>query len=631
MKINDVFVVNAATERDERIADELKRQLRSFKPYGAAKKMIKNKRGAVEDWSADGGAEGFLIVICSPAAREDSNVNTAIERYISGGKRANILALLCEGEPADSFPEALRFERLADGNLAEHEPLAADIRGKGKLAWRVKLRTERMRLLAPVYGVAFDDLRQRSRRRTARIALVAGSAALSAGLAFALFALSRTATIKHQNEQLSISYAQTEQNEREAFESRNAALSEQSLRYAVQAESVLESGDTQLALLLCLEALPKDMSAPDRPYSARADEVLASALETMLAKGYAPTARGRDAPLIAEFARQSKARTPVYDQYDSLVIDGVKFQRGYSGGVDPVSGISVYSTKQVPGQGVQRVMYVHFPNDPARDYYLDLSQLDDNSISRPCFPGDGRMVGVIKEGIYEWDLYTGKLTATYSDGIKDFRSNLIRTNISSDGKYIVYFEYTAFHVIDTETRQYLYRFCDDITKKNPSSAMYCDLWTGDGKTLMALSNKYEISVYDLATGKRICLIAPQGMTVVYPSISSDGKYVAVGGATDGLVRVYEIETGMPTYTVDLAVAKKHSNITFAGEYDEATGHYGIERILLSTDGAPFNYMFTLNEVQGEVPADTQGRIELALKLLDGRTLTEYEREDYHIS
>ncbi|NMD38842.1 MAG: WD40 repeat domain-containing protein [Christensenellaceae bacterium] len=631
MKINDIFVVNATNEQDERIALELKRQLRTFRLSGASKRIIKSKLGEVRDWSSDSKAEGFLVVICSPATPEDSTVNAAIEHYISSGMRKSILALLCEGEPTDSFPEALRFEHLADGSIVEHEPLAADIRGNGELAWRIKLRTERMRLLAPVYGVAFDDLRQRSRRRTAKIAIGVGSVALSAGLAFALFASSRTSTIKQQNEQLNISYAQTEQSEREALESRNAALSEQSLQYAAQAESVLNSGDTQLAMMLCLEALPKDMSAPDRPYSKRADEVLASALETMLAKGYVPTTCGNMAPLIAEFNEQSTARIPVFNPKDSIVIDGVKFQRGFFGGADPVSGICVYSVKYVPGQEREFVSYVHFPNDPTNDYYLDLSELDNDAIYKQHYPGDGRMIGVSGEGIYEWDLYTGKLTTTYVDGIKKLTMDLNSSIISNDGKYIVYFEYTAFHVIDTETRQYLYRFCDDITKKNTLMAMHHDLWSCDGKTLMALSNRREISIYDLATGERICLIAPRGRTVEYSSISSDGKYVAVGGATDGIVRVYEIETGTPAYTVDLAVLKKHSDITFAGEYDETTGHYGMERILLSTGAAPFNYMFTFNEEQGEVPADTQGRIELALKLLDERTFTKYEREDYHIN
>src|SRR4051812_41267165 len=78
----------------------------------------------------------FLIVVCSPRTPASEWVNREVERVREMGRHDRILALLVEGEPADSFPRALREIRrtvTAAGGLTRHEiervePLAADVR-----------------------------------------------------------------------------------------------------------------------------------------------------------------------------------------------------------------------------------------------------------------------------------------------------------------------------------------------------------------------------------------------------------------------------------------------------------------------------------------------------------------------
>jgi hypothetical protein len=128
----------------------------------------------------------FLIVVCSPRTPGSAWVNREVERFREMGRHDRILALLVEGEPADSFPQALREIRrsVADaGGLTREqvqqiEPLAADVRptaaaatggggaaGHGFAPRSHAARQARLRLIAQVLGVRYDDLWERERRR----------------------------------------------------------------------------------------------------------------------------------------------------------------------------------------------------------------------------------------------------------------------------------------------------------------------------------------------------------------------------------------------------------------------------------------------------------------------------------
>lgn len=49
----------------------------------------------------------FLVVVCSPEAKESRWVDAEVERFRSLGRGDQILALLVSGEPRDAFPRAL--------------------------------------------------------------------------------------------------------------------------------------------------------------------------------------------------------------------------------------------------------------------------------------------------------------------------------------------------------------------------------------------------------------------------------------------------------------------------------------------------------------------------------------------
>lgn len=107
-------------------------------------------------------ASRYLVVICSRDTPESSWVDLEVRRFRELGRSDRILALLVDGSPAESFPRA-----LAQAGI---EPLAADVRPRaGETAKRLR-EDAKLRILAPLLGCRFDDLRRRhlQRKRTVR-------------------------------------------------------------------------------------------------------------------------------------------------------------------------------------------------------------------------------------------------------------------------------------------------------------------------------------------------------------------------------------------------------------------------------------------------------------------------------
>lgn len=118
----------------------------------------------------------FLIVVCSAFTPRSKWVVREIEIFNELGRGDQVLALLTEGEPGDSFPDAMliRERRMAepDGSYRsvkeDKEPLAADVRPrKGQSTEQLK-RFALLRLVAVILGVKFDDLRKRDEERGRR-------------------------------------------------------------------------------------------------------------------------------------------------------------------------------------------------------------------------------------------------------------------------------------------------------------------------------------------------------------------------------------------------------------------------------------------------------------------------------
>lgn len=134
-------------------------------------------------------ASRYLIVVCSPNGATSRWVNEEVRGFKAMGREDRVLAIIVDGEPNASdkpdagvpecFPPALRYRVGPDGALTQKrtEPIAADVRPD-----RDGRSNARLKILAGLLGVGFDELRQRERtRRQRRAAWIAAAAAVIVG------------------------------------------------------------------------------------------------------------------------------------------------------------------------------------------------------------------------------------------------------------------------------------------------------------------------------------------------------------------------------------------------------------------------------------------------------------------
>ena len=195
----------------------------------------------------------FLVVICSPQTKDSYWVMKEIDTFISMHGRENVLAVLVDGEPADSFPPQL----LSDEAGRPVEPLAADVRGESKSEVRHKLKTETLRLAASILHVDYDDLKQRHRERQMRrnVSIAAGIATVA--VAFGVYNAYNLSKINAEYQQ---------------------KLINESKVLAATSLDILEAGDTKTAALVAMEGLSTEENK--RPYVADDVYALSQALGT---------------------------------------------------------------------------------------------------------------------------------------------------------------------------------------------------------------------------------------------------------------------------------------------------------------------------------------------------------------
>jgi tetratricopeptide (TPR) repeat protein len=113
-----------------------------------------------------------LIVVCSPRTPQSQWVRREIALFREWGRAGRILALLIEGEPRQAFPEELYEIRPGIG---ADEPLAADVRPSDDESLGYRSQMAKLRLLATILGVKYDDLRRREQERKTRNARIYGA------------------------------------------------------------------------------------------------------------------------------------------------------------------------------------------------------------------------------------------------------------------------------------------------------------------------------------------------------------------------------------------------------------------------------------------------------------------------
>ena len=180
----------------------------------------------------------FLIVICSPRLPESMWCRKEIETFIEMHDREHVLAVLVEGEPDTSFPEELLYreveEAQPDGSVIKKkipvEPLAADVRGTDRKEMRKKIKSEMLRLVAPMFNCNYDDLKQRHKEQRMRKIIMTSLSISAACLLFGVVSTTMALRIRHQNTQI------MEQNTQ--IREQNTQIQAQSDEIAAQAREI---------------------------------------------------------------------------------------------------------------------------------------------------------------------------------------------------------------------------------------------------------------------------------------------------------------------------------------------------------------------------------------------------------
>ena len=217
-----------------------------------------------------------LIVICSPRTPESEWVQKEIETFIKLHGRENVLAVLVEGEPNESFPELL----LNDENGNPVEPLAADVRGETAKERNQKFKTEILRLVAPVIGCNYDDLRQRHRERIIKrtVSLVSAAAAVVAiaGISFGLYhanVADKMTTLANEKAELADEKTRLAD---EILKEYRLKQENQSRFLAKEALNLYDAGEREDAALVAIAGLPREDD--DRPFVPEAEYALSHIL-----------------------------------------------------------------------------------------------------------------------------------------------------------------------------------------------------------------------------------------------------------------------------------------------------------------------------------------------------------------
>ena len=152
----------------------------------------------------------YLIVICSPRLKESQWCRKEIETFISMHGIDKVLAVLVEGEPGDAFPEELltREKVITDKKgkktkiKEDIEPLAADVRADNDSARLKALKIEKVRLIAAMFGLNYDELKQRHKEQQTRKFITLTSTVAVICLLFAALSTYSAFTFKKQNDEI---------------------------------------------------------------------------------------------------------------------------------------------------------------------------------------------------------------------------------------------------------------------------------------------------------------------------------------------------------------------------------------------------------------------------------------------
>lgn len=178
----------------------------------------------------------WFIAICSPEYLKSKWCMRELEYYIEHHGLDHVLAVLVDGEPDESFPDILRNGINSMGEEVQTEPLAADIRDDSINKRLHRLSQEKLRLIAPMLSVSYDDLKRRARQRRVRVALSVAAVSLAVGSGIATYVIASNKRAEKLRQEAEEQRIQAEIERKTAASNSIGELMEKASSYLVQDE-----------------------------------------------------------------------------------------------------------------------------------------------------------------------------------------------------------------------------------------------------------------------------------------------------------------------------------------------------------------------------------------------------------
>lgn len=458
----------------------------------------------------------YLIVICSPRLKDSLWCKKEIETFKKLRGRKNIFCVLIEGEPKDSFPEEVLYdEEIVKGKKVKKlvEPLAADVRGENKKEVLSKIKDEKLRLIAPMYNLDYDDLRQRHKLRRQKQILMTSVIVASACLLFALYTGIMLLKITSQQKMLKNHQA--------------ATLSSESLDY-------LKNDNRYNAIKSAYQALTK-FNGVKMPYTSEAEYALSESLGVYNAGSSYKSINEVDTKGVASFVKSSDDGNyaVIYDESETYTLIDKNFKV-----------IGTYS--DLYGMAINEATFSFIGNDLFSYINKDGSivivntkdgkvkntiKKNDDSYNSVKGSIDGNYLAYVdNHNLYIYDIKDNKVKGTINNNDADYVKDIY---FSSDNNYLFVGtevqnysldeeDYITMHVIKLDDVSEINSvelnagFISGIITKDNNAYMLLNRIIGTNNNALLVSynyidgNKNWEKVYDNTWGKYITRSYPEG-------------------------------------------------------------------------------------------------------------------------
>lgn len=424
-----------------------------------------------------------LIVVCSPQSAQSEWVNKEVSDFLEIGRQKgidntdNLFPFIVEGTPHASRAEEECFPAILRDLPTSKERIGGNVNETGRDKAFIKT-------LAGMLRIRFDELWQR-----------------------------------YEKEKI--------EEERRKREERDRLYLVQSRFLAEKAMDLVDQGDSYLARLLALQALPERLDDPaGRPYCPEAEAALRAADEkcSTIIRGHTDCVyRAVFSPDGKRFATASKDKTVrVWDTESGAEI------RRFTG-KDAID----FVTFSPDGK---RILF----SCERRLRYWDIETWKEIEIDHPgriaAFSPDGKIFVYIfgYSNAYSFNIETCEVNSLGERERNIFINSLA---FSPDGKRIVFATNDkTIYVWDVETKRDILRLEGHTDGVNSAE------FSPDGKRIVSASDDQTVRIWDAETGEEIlCLKGHEGL-VYSVAFSPDGVWI-VSASWDRTVRIWNAKSG----------------------------------------------------------------------------------------